>query len=390
MVVVLVALGGGVYYVYFAGSGNTATTSSTSSTSSTTSSTSSTASTSSTTSTSTTTRTTIFPLTLQAGGSSFVNPVMQVWIVSFNQFTSGAVQVNYQPVGSGAGITGVQSGTFSFAGSDAPHKNQTATQGTLLNIPESLGAVSIFYNIPGVNVNLNLTGPIIAKIYLQQITQWNDSAIISINPGVNKTLMAHTIVPVHRSDGSGTTYALTNYFTKVSTDWNASSKGYGTLVSWPAQGELAGRGSGGVAALVKAPNSYAIGYADSYYAFSNSLLSAAVQNQAGSFVLPSLAGVTAAASQFTVQLQADPTTSITNAPGSTSYPISTFTYILVWQNQSDQAKGSDMAFFFWWIVTKGQAYGPSLFYPKLPDLVVTLDETLIASMTYNGVSFING
>jgi phosphate transport system substrate-binding protein len=315
---------------------------------------------------------------------------MQVWIVSFNQYTNGSVNVNYQPVGSGAGITGVQTGTFSFAGSDAPKKNQSATQGTLLNIPETLGAVAIFYNINGVTQNLNLTGPIIAKIYLQQITMWNDSSILAINPGVNKTLMAHTIVPVHRSDGSGTTYALTNYFTKVSTDWNASGKGFGTTVNWPTTGELGARGSGGVAALVKAPNSYAIGYADSYYAFSNNLLSAAVQNQAGSFVLPSLAGVTAAAAQFTTQLQADPTTPITNAPGATSYPISTFTYILVWQKQSDQKVGSDMAQFFWWIVTKGQSYGPTLFYPKLPDLVVTIDESLIASMTYNGVSFING
>jgi phosphate transport system substrate-binding protein len=315
---------------------------------------------------------------------------MQVWIVAFNQYTNGTVQVNYQALGSGAGITGVQTGTFSFAGSDAPHKNQTASQGTLLNIPESLGAVAIFYNIPGVTVNLNLTGSIIAKIYLQQITMWNDSAILSINPGVNKTMMAHTIVPVHRSDGSGTTYALTNYFTKVSTEWNASGKGFGTSVSWPAQGELAGKGSGGVAALVKAPSSFAIGYADSYYAFSNSLLSAAVQNQAGSFILPSLPAVTAAASQFSAQLQTDPTTSITNAPGATSYPLSTFTYILVWQKQSDQGKGYDMAQFFWWIVTNGQSYGPTLYYPKLPDNVVTLDKSLIASMTYNGVSFING
>jgi phosphate transport system substrate-binding protein len=372
IVVVLVVISAGAYLVLQPGTGGSGTTTPTSKSS-----------------ISTTATQTFSPLTIQAGGSSFVNPVMQIWIVGFNQFSNNAVQVNYQPLGSGAGISGVQKGTWSFAGSDAPHANQTAAGGTLLNIPESLGAVAIFYNIPGVTVSLNLTGPIIAKMYLQQITKWNDPSITALNPRLSGQLLNHTIVPVHRSDGSGTTYAITNYFTKVSSDWNASGKGFGTSVNWPASGELAGKGSSGVAAYVQ-QTPYSVGYADSYYAFSNKLLSAAVQNPAGVFLVPSLAGVTAAAAAFSTQLQADPTFSITNAPGATSYPISTFTYILVWQKQSNQGLGYDMAQFFLWIVTSGQSYGPSLYYPQLPPSMVAIDRGLIAQMNYNGVPFISG
>ncbi|HEV2226952.1 MAG TPA: phosphate ABC transporter substrate-binding protein PstS [Nitrososphaerales archaeon] len=346
------------------------------------------------TSTTTSSTQTWTPLTLQAGGSSFVNPVMQVWAAGFSDYTSGAVKTNYQAIGSGAGITGILKGTFDFAGSDAPvspsvSSNYTAANGPLLQIPETLGAVALFYNIPGVKANLNLTGPIIADIYLQKITLWNDPAIRAINPKVadlNATKNM-TIIPVHRSDGSGTTYALTNYFTKVSGDWNASGKGFGTSINWPASGELGGKGSAGVAADVS-QNPYAIGYADSYYAFSNKLLSAAIQNKAGNFVQPSLAGVTSAAADFAAQVQTNPTFSITNAPGSSSYPISTYTYLLVWQNQASQGKGYDVAQLFLWIVTHGQSYGPPLFYPTLPASVVAIDQSLIAKVNYNGTPFI--
>jgi len=333
-------------------------------------------------------------LTLQAGGSTFVNPVMQVWVAGFADYTGGAVTTNYQAVGSGAGITGILQGTFDFAGSDAPvpastSANYTAVKGPLLQIPETLGAVAIFYNIAGIHVNLNLTGSIIADIYLQKITSWNDPSIMAINPKVAdlNSSKALTIVPVHRSDGSGTTYALTTYFSQVSSDWNASGKGVGTSISWPASGELAGKGSAGVAAYVsQTPDS--IGYADSYYALSNKLLSAAIENSKGNFLVPSLAGVTSAASDFTAQVQANPTFPITNAPGAQSYPISTYTYLLVWQNQSNQGKGNDVAQLVWWIVTHGQALGPPLYYPQLPASVVAIDESLIAKMNYNGTPFI--
>lgn len=347
------------------------------------------------TSTQTTSTASWYSLTLQAGGSTFVNPIMQVWATSFNQFTNGAVQTNYQPIGSGAGITGILKGTFEFAGSDSPvsssqSANYTTKYGPLLTIPESLGGVAIFYNIPGVKVSLNLTGPIIAKIYLGQITKWNDSSIKSINPKVN--LPGNTIVPVHRSDGSGTTYALTNYFQKVSTNWNASfSSGcpcYGTSVSWPAF-EIGAKGSGGVSAYVQ-QNPDTIGYADSYYAFSNKLNAAAIENAAGKFLVPTIADITAAAAAYSTQIQANPTFTITNAPGATSYPISTYTYLLVWQNQTNQQQGYDAAHFFWWVVNQGQAFGPSLYYPTLPASVVSIDQSLIAKINYNGVPFISG
>ena len=339
--------------------------------------------------------TTYFATTLQSGGSTFVNPIMQVWVSGFHDFTGGAVQGNYQALGSSAGISGVLKGVFDFAGSDAPPSssttaNYTAKNGPLLVIPETLGAVAIFYNIPGVHVSLNLTGPIIAGIYLQKITLWNDPQIMALNPKVkdlNSTTNL-TIVPVHRSDGSGTTYALTTYFTQVSSDWNASGLGAGTTVSWPASGELGAKGSAGVSADVS-QNPNAIGYADSYYAFTNKLTMAAVQNKAGNWEVPSLAGVTSAASDFSTQVQANPTFPITNAPGASSYPISTYTYLLVYANQSNQGKGNDIALFFWWIVTHGQALGPPLYYPALPASVVTVDESLIAQINYNGTPFIH-
>jgi phosphate transport system substrate-binding protein len=347
--------------------------------------------------------TTYYPETLQAGGSTFVDPVMVVWATSFNEYTNGAVSINYQAVGSGAGINGILANTFEYAGSDAPvgphtagYNTSVATNGPLLEIPETLGGVAIFYNIPGVTVSLNLTGSIIAKIYLGEITTWNNSAIQALNPSV--TLPDNIIIPVHRSDGSGTTYALTNYFEKVSSDWNASwtngviaTSGcpcYATSINWPSFEEGA-KGSAGVAAYVEG-NPYTIGYADSYYAFSNNLKAAAVENQAGQFLVPSLADISAAANAFSAQVQADPTFTITDAPGAGSYPIATFTYLLVWQKQTNQQVGYDTAQFFWWIVNQGQAYGQTLNYPKLPQDMVSIDESIIQNMEYNGVPLISG
>jgi phosphate transport system substrate-binding protein len=336
-----------------------------------------------------------YPLTIQAGGGTFVNPVMQVWATSFSQYTNGQVLTNYQAIGSGAGITGILKRTFEFAGSDAPvsasqSANYTTQYGPLLQFPETLGGVAIFYNIPGVTVNLNLTGPIVADIYLGKITTWNSPSIQALNPKV--VLPASTILPVHRSDGSGTTYALTNYFEKVSADWNASFASgcpcYGTSVSWPSF-EIGAKGSAGVAAYVL-QNPDTIGYADSYYAFANNLKAAAIENLAGQFLVPSLTDISAAAAAFSAQVQANPTFTITNAPGTGSYAIATFTYLLVWQNQVNQQQGYDTAQFFWWIVNQGQAYGPQLYYPKLPSNVVTIDQSIIQKIQYNGVPFISG
>lgn len=330
------------------------------------------------------------PLTLNAGGSTFVNPVMQVWIYVYQKETNDLVTINYESTGSGAGISGIFSGLYDFAGSDAPvsqsYLNANASGRTLLQIPETLGGVAIFYNIPGVTRSLNFTGPVLASIFDQNITKWNDPQIQALNPGV--TLPNDNIIVVHRSDGSGTTYALTTYFSKIDSGW-AKAIGVGTFVDFPntPNPELSAKGSGGVAALVN-ETQYSIGYADTYYALSNRLTTAAIQNSAGVFLQPSLATVSAAAAAFSTQLAANATFSITDAPGAGSYPISTFTYLLVFANQPNAQQADAIATFFWYIVHSGQSEGPNLQYPELPAQIVTQDEALIGQIIYNGQSFV--
>jgi phosphate transport system substrate-binding protein len=245
--------------------------------------------------------------------------------------------------------------------------------------------VAIFYNVPGVTKSLNLTGKVLEQIYLEGITMWNDPAIAALNPGVS--LPNQQIVVIHRSDGSGTTYALTTYFSRIDPAW-VKEVGVGTSVGWPnsPNPELAAKGSGGVAALVNG-TTFSIGYADSYYAFANGLLTAAIQNSAGAFVKPSIAGAAAAAAADADLVQGNATYSITNAPGATSYPISTFTYLLVWASQSDPHKAEVITTFIWWIVHDGQSYCPKLFYAPLPAGVVTTDEGLIRQINYQGHSY---
>jgi phosphate transport system substrate-binding protein len=335
------------------------------------------------------------PATIQAGGSTFVNPLMQVWANGFSSTTGGVVHINYASLGSTAGQKGVLKKTYSFGGSDAPISsslytpNYTTAYGPLLTIPESLGGVAIFYNIPGASTShpLNVTGAIIADIYLRDITMWNDPVILAINSYYTSSDLNTAIVPVHRSDGSGTTYALTTFLVRTSTDWNSSGLGRGTIIAWPASGELGASGSSGVAAGVSG-NTGGIGYADSYYAISNHLTAAFVLNQDGKYLQPTLSNIAAAANADAAKVQANPTYSITNAPGSSSYPISTYTYLLVWEDQTDQGVGNDLAQFFWWAVTTGQSDGPPLNYLALPANIVSIDEAIIAQLNYQGTPFI--
>jgi phosphate transport system substrate-binding protein len=346
----------------------------------------------------TTTRTTYAgapsKVSLTAGGSSFVNPIMQVWVSEYYNLTQtnpGPVQINYQSVGSSLGQTGVLQGTFAFAGSDAPLPASAlasySAKGPLLQIPEALGGVAIFYNIPGVTTSLDLTGPVLAGIYNGSITSWNDARISALNPGV--TLPSSTIVPVHRSDGSGTTYALTSYLATQSSNWR-STIGVGTAVNWPSF-ELASKGSSGVAGTVSTtPNS--VGYADSYYAAKNNLLSAKIRNAAGTFVAPTVAAFSAAAASFSSALSANATSPIVNPPATaaSAYPISTFTYVLVWANQTDQPTGWALATFLFWVVTVGQSYSTGLYYSPLPPKIVTIDQHLISQINFNGQAFTFG
>jgi phosphate transport system substrate-binding protein len=355
-----------------------------------------------------------YPYTIYAGGSTFVNPVMQTWTTAFSLTTGGVVSISYAATGSGAATTGIesQSNSYMFGASDAPLTTAQAAPyvahyGPLLQIPETLGGVAIFYNVPGVTKSLNLTGQIIGEIYLGDITMWNDPQIQAVNPGClsgSCVLPALSITAVRRSDGSGTTYALTNFLEKTSADWNASwtdgrmsTSGcpcYAKTVPWYTSGSfttVGESGSGGVAGYVNA-NAGSIGYADSYYALSNGLLSASVLNQHGQYLTPTLTTINTAAAADYSQVLANPTYTITNAPGAGSYPISTYTYIFVWanQNQSTFAQGYDIAQFLQWIVTQGQAFGPLLNYPKLPSGIVSVDLGLIEQMNYKGADFIKG
>jgi len=350
---------------------------------------------SSSTATITTTLTTYTPpsgkISLTAGGSTFVNPIMQVWVSEYynlSQSNPAPVSINYQAVGSSLGQTGVLSGTFAYAGSDAPLPATAlasySSKGPFLQIPEALGGVAVFYNIPGVSTSLNLNGAVLAGIYNGSITTWNDARITALNQGV--PLPAATIVPVHRSDGSGTTYALTSYLATQSSNWR-STIGVGTAVNWPSF-ELASKGSSGVAGTVSTtPDS--IGYADSYYAFKNSLVPAKIENAAGSFIAPSVPAFSAAAASFSSALSTNATAPIVNPPSTatTAYPISTFTYVLIWANQSNEPNGWALASFLAWVVTVGQSYSTGLYYAPLPPNIVTVDQQLIAQINYNGQAF---
>jgi phosphate transport system substrate-binding protein len=352
--------------------------------------------------TATSTPPTYYPMTLQAYGGTFVNPLMQTWAKGFQEYTGNQVLLNYQAIGTGAAQTDILANTGAFDGGDAPISAaqiaaaaEPTSLGNLLQFPEALGGVAIFYNLPGVTAHLNFTGPIVADIYVGKITMWNDPAIQALNPKI--TLPAQTITPVHRSDGSGTTYALSNYFEKVSADWNATFTGgcpcYGTSIpstTWGANPNNVGaKGSPGVTAYVLG-NAYSIGYADSVYAIDAGLLSASIENQAGVFLTPTVADITAAAAAFSAQVQANPTFTITNAPGAGSYPISTYTYLYVWENQANYQQGYDVAQLFEWIVSvsQGQTFSSGLNYAPLPAAVVTIDQGIISQMSYNGVPFI--
>ena len=345
---------------------------------------------------------TYYPMTLQANGGTFVNPLMQTWAQGFQLYTDSQVMLNYQAIGTGAAQTDILTNIGAFAGGDAPisasqlasYATQDAGLGTLLQFPESLGGVAIFYNIPGVTTSIYLTGAVIANIYVGNVTMWNDPAIQALNPTI--TMPAHIITPVHRSDGSGTTYALTNYFEKVSANWNATFSGgcpcYGTSIGSTTWGlnpsNVAAKGSSGVAAYVLG-NQYSMGYADSVYALNAGLKAAAIQNQAGVFLTPTVTDIAAAASAFSAQVLANPTFTITNAPGAGSYPISTYTYLYVWANQVNYQQGYDVAQLFEWIVSQGQAFAPSLNYAPLPASVVIVDQGIISHMNYQGAPFMS-
>lgn len=301
---------------------------------------------------------------INGAGATFPNPIYSKWFIEYSQQHPG-VKINYQPIGSGGGIRQVSDGTVDFGATDGPMSDQqiaeskTKTQ----HIPTVLGAVVPVYNIPGINKELNFSGDVIADIYLGRITKWNDARIAKDNPGAN--LPDKAILPVYRSDGSGTTYIFTDFLTKVSTEW-ASRVGKNTSVKWPTG--IGQKGNEGVAGMVR-QSPYSFGYVELIYALQNKMSFGTVKNAAGKFVLASTDGVTAAAAAAAKTMPADYRVSITNAPGATSYPISSFTWLLIPTHSSDAAKQKVLADFLKWMLDHGESEAASLSYAPLPKQV---------------------
>jgi phosphate transport system substrate-binding protein len=308
-------------------------------------------------------------LSITGAGATFPAPVYSKWFDEYHKLHSN-IEINYQAIGSGGGIRQITEGTVDFGASDGPMTDEQlkAYQDKhgfpILHFPTVLGGVVPTYNIPGVTAELKFTPEALAGIYLGTITKWNDPAIAGPNSGVN--LPGNDIIVVHRSDGSGTTYIWTDYLSKVSSAWK-DKVGKSTSVNWPVG--LGGQGNPGVAGLVKqTPN--AIGYVELIYAIQTNMPYGVVKNEAGEFVKASLASVTAAAAGAAKNMPADFRVSITNAPGKTAYPISSFTWLLIPSKFSDASKRDTIKGFITWMVGDGQNYTEALAYAKLPKQVV--------------------
>lgn len=302
---------------------------------------------------------------LNAAGATFPYPIYSKWFDVYHQKDPN-VQINYQSIGSGGGIRQLLAGTVDFGASDGPMSDEQLKEAKfkILHFPTVLGAVIPIYNVAGVSGELNFTQKALAGIYLGTITKWNDPEIAGANSGVK--LPASDIVVVHRADGSGTTFIWTDFLSKVSNDWK-SKVGTGTSVQWPVG--LGGKGNEGVSGLVKqTPGS--IGYVELVYAVQNGIAFGKVQNASGKFVKADLAGVTAAAAAAAKGMPDDFRVSITNQPGPTVYPISSFTWLLIPAQISDASKRDAIKGFLKWMLTDGQGYNEGLAYARLPKPVV--------------------
>jgi phosphate transport system substrate-binding protein len=298
--------------------------------------------------------------TVNGAGATFPNPMYQKWFSEYHK-AHPDIQFNYQSIGSGGGIRQVLAQTVDFGASDGPMTDEQLSQAKtkILHIPTVLGAVVPAYNVPGVSGELKFTSEALAGIFLGRITTWNDPAIAKANPGVN--LPNQSIIVVHRSDGSGTTYIFTDYLSKVSSEWQ-NGPGKGTSVKWPVG--LGGKGNEGVAGMIRQMQG-GIGYIELIYAVQNKIDYGSVKNASGAFVKASLDSVTSAAASAK-SMPADFRVSITNAPGKDAYPISSFTWLLIPEKSKEAAKGKILADFLTWMVDDGQKMTADLTYAPLP------------------------
>jgi phosphate transport system substrate-binding protein len=312
---------------------------------------------------------------ITAAGATFPYPIYNKWFTEYNQIHPD-VKINYQSIGSGGGITQTSEGTVDFGASDMPVTDDkiAAAKVKFMHIPTVLGAVVPIYNVPGVSKELNFSGDVIADIYLGKITKWNDPRLAKDNPGAN--LPDKAILPVYRSESSGTTFIFTDYLSKVSPAWK-TAVGNNSAVKWPAG--IGAKGNEGVAGMVRqTPGS--LGYVELIYALSNNMSYGAVKNAAGKFLQGSPDGVTAAAAASAKTMPADYRVSITNAPGAASYPISSFTYLLIPLHFADPAKGVAVKDFLTWMLEHGESEAAGMHYAPLPAQVQTMVKKTIATI----------
>jgi phosphate transport system substrate-binding protein len=297
---------------------------------------------------------------LTGAGATFPYPIYSKWFSEYSQAHPG-VEVNYQPIGSGGGIAQVTKGLVDFGASDMPMTDQMLQSSPvkLVHIPTVLGAVVPIFNVPGVS-DLNFSPDVLADIYLNKITNWNDPRIAKDNPGVH--LPDQKIIVVHRSDGSGTSFIFTDYLSKVSKDW-ADGPSKGTSPNWPVG--VGGKGNDGVAGLVRQLPG-AVGYVELIYALQNHINFGSIKNAAGNWVKGSIEGVTEAAASVK-NMPADYRVSITNAPGANAYPISSFTYLLIPTKPKDAANEKVLKDMLSWMIKSGESEASALSYAPLPD-----------------------
>jgi len=340
----------------------------------------------------TTTESTPVPAKLAGSGATFPQPLIDKMITEYTR-TKSHIEVNYQGVGSGAGITALTDKTVDFAGSDAPLSASEADRApNTLHIPETIGSIAVAYNVQGVSGGLKLTGQVVADIFQGKITKWNDPAIANLNSDV--TLPAADINVVRRSDSSGTTFIFTGYLSAVSSSWK-SAVGQGKSVEWPVG--VGSSGNAGVATTVMG-TANSIGYVELAYALENNMPFAAIQNPSGNYILPSLASTTAAAqavasSGLPKGNENWSNVNLLNANAQNAYPIVGFSYILVYKELNvisgmTEARATALVEFLWYMIHDGQNLSSSLGYAPLPSNVVTLNEATIKSITFNGKQLI--
>ncbi|GAB3386117.1 phosphate ABC transporter substrate-binding protein PstS [Lysobacter fragariae] len=305
---------------------------------------------------------------ITGAGASFVYPLLSKWSADYHQATGA--KVNYQSIGSGGGIAQIKAGTVDFGSSDKPLPPEELVSAGLGQFPSAIGGVVPVVHVEGIDAGkLRLTGPLLADIYLGKVAMWNDAAIAAVNPGI--ALPATKISVVHRSDGSGTTFNLANYLSKVSPAWKATV-GEGTTVNWPSG--IGGKGNEGVAAYVQQIQG-AIGYVELAYALQNKMSYTALQNAAGQFVLPSAQTFSAAAESADWKNARDFFLVMTNAPGENAWPITATNFILMYKKPRDAKRNADALAFFKWSFEHGQAQAQSLDYvPLPPDLVAQVEQ----------------